>query len=357
MLGDIFSDIADAFTGTVSAAAKDPLGFLQNVASGAASVNIDDLVTAVQKLPGGDTISPELRKFVDGPMRDFAKSDVGKFLLEAAATSEYATLVPFLGPQWASVAFSEPAFFAGDDFSKAWANETINRIQQTAKQLSAGELDDAGLDVDTSWAQIPPEIQGDLNDLSDTLTTQIAKAQDYLHGLGLDELSALAYDELAKQLQIREDAAVAALVAVRNNAQELAEYQLMRFDPATGALIIPGATSTFQNQTTARAVQAEVARMTSTSIQPNLYALAHPSTGTTNVQAGSRMLVGSGASSSEGASSATAPVHPSLNPLPPHQQVVASAPLHTGLSTGAKLGIGAAALALLGVGAKVAGIL
>jgi len=353
-MGDIFGDAVSWFGDALSNAARDPVGTLQNIAAGIASANVDDIVDAVQKLPGGDVVSPSLRAFVDGPMRDFAKSDIGKFLLEANATANYALLVPFLGPQLAAVAFSEPSFLAGDDFSKAWANETINRIQQTAKVLSAGELDTSGLDVDTSWAQLPPDLQQKLADLTDLITSQISKATDFLHGLGLDALSQMTYDELARQLQIREDAAVAALVNVRNNAAELAAYKLLKFDPATGALIVPTGQKTFANQLTAREAQTEKARMDSTTVQRNLVMLAHPSTATTSdASSGTRLMV-------PGASSPVEPpsaVHPAVHPLPIHQQIVASAPTHEGLSTAAKGGLALAGLTVLGVGLKVAGIL
>jgi len=244
-MSDPFSDFANAIGSAVSGAVgalgdalKDPGAALQAIQNGALSLTTDDLVTFTQKLPGLNFFSPTLRDFVDGPLRDFAKSDAGKFFLQANATADFYLLAPIVGPQLASIAFAEPSFFTGDELGQSFAKETINRFQQAAKYLSANSIDVP--DVDTSWAQIPPELQQQIASLTDTMTSQLDTANQYVEQFGAPDLEQLTVEEVSKRLGIREDVAALALAKAKGTLAALEELQNDVFDPSTGELLPSG---------------------------------------------------------------------------------------------------------------------
>lgn len=253
-IGDFFSDVGSSVSDAASAVANvitHPAD-AANAAAGAAwtivthpaddaaallTMNIDDYVTALAQVPGFSRLTPTLQDFIDGPLRDFAKSDTGSFLLNVFASAQYAALVPFLGPQFAAVAFATPGFFAGDSFSKAWVGAFADRVQQTAKVMSAGGIDLPDLNLPDVWGQLPTSVQDALTNLSQTIINQVAAVKAFLGTQTFDMLEKWTYDALAKQLQTRVDAAAYALANARGNADELAQLKTLRFDPATGDLL------------------------------------------------------------------------------------------------------------------------
>jgi hypothetical protein len=97
-----------------------------------------DVVTfkPVRDLAGGivDNI-PGLNDLVNGPLRDFANTAVGHTVLIAISGNFYGGLVPWVGPQLASVAFAVPGLMTGDDFFTAWLAGVKERTERTAQIL------------------------------------------------------------------------------------------------------------------------------------------------------------------------------------------------------------------------------
>lgn len=65
-------------------------------------------------------------------------ASVEEVVLRAQGSGMYFALVPFLGPQGASVAFAWPGVFRGEAFDKAWFQETLWRSEQ-ALAMSGGD--------------------------------------------------------------------------------------------------------------------------------------------------------------------------------------------------------------------------
>lgn len=101
-----------------------------------------DVVDAIHKIPGMDWAGEQLK--------DFAHTAVGHTFLFALATAEYMALAPVIGAQLAAVSFAIPGVAKGDNFAKAWYDETLYRIKATAKIL-LGDI------VKDELPNIPPE--------------------------------------------------------------------------------------------------------------------------------------------------------------------------------------------------------
>jgi peptidoglycan hydrolase-like protein with peptidoglycan-binding domain len=65
-------------------------------------------------------------------------ASIEEVVLRAQGTGMYFALVPFMGPQGASVAFAWPGVFRGEAFDKAWFQETLWRSEQ-ALAMSGGD--------------------------------------------------------------------------------------------------------------------------------------------------------------------------------------------------------------------------
>lgn len=103
------------------------LASIENSISGA----VDSLVSTVGDVPGVSWAGEQLR--------DFASTSVGQWFLRIVASSVTGALVPYVGPQLASIAFAIPGLAKGDTFASAWTQEEIWRIEQTA-QILAGSV-------------------------------------------------------------------------------------------------------------------------------------------------------------------------------------------------------------------------
>lgn len=93
--------------------------------------------TAVDAVPGARAVADAVDSVTAGPVRDFARTAVGRTLLTALASSLTGGLAPMLGPQLATVAFALPGLAQGDDFVTAWTQEFAKRVEDTAEILGA----------------------------------------------------------------------------------------------------------------------------------------------------------------------------------------------------------------------------
>jgi hypothetical protein len=216
MIGDLWGDVA-----TIVTHPEDDVNAIVHV-------KVDDVIDAIQGAPIVGGLAPDIRDFVHGPLRDFAKSEIGAMVL-TGVTMSLAAAVPFVGPQLEFLAFATPGFIAGGSFGPAWVTGYAQYIKKGVKWLSQNNVDLSLPDL-----ELPPDVAENISDFTGKLTAAVQTALDYLHTLAPDVLSSLTYDGLAKALGIRYDAAVWALANARGNANELAAVAAMNFDPATG---------------------------------------------------------------------------------------------------------------------------
>lgn len=164
----------------------------------------DSVLSVVHVVPGVDWLGDRLK--------DFANTTAGSVVLRALSTQLTAGLVPYIGPQMASVAFAVPSLAKGDNFAKAWVSETIWRIKTTAEIL-------ASMAGDSVSKTIEKYSQG-LSDQLDKVTGTIGKK---LESAGVDAANQTKVKEwvasqgdqvvqnLAKEAGVREDMAMASI--------------------------------------------------------------------------------------------------------------------------------------------------
>jgi hypothetical protein len=216
VLGDFFADV-----GTIIAHPADDVDVIVHL-------RVDDVIDAIQGAPIVGGLAPDVRSFVHGPLRDFAKSPLGAIVL-TSVTMGAAAALPFLGPQLAFFAYATPGFIEGGSFGQSWLAGYVDYIKRGVKFLSQNQVDLGLPDID-----IPPELAQEFADYSQKIQDGVKTAVDYLHGLAPDVLSGLTYDGLVAKLGIRYDSAVWALANARGNMAELLAAEAMHFDPATG---------------------------------------------------------------------------------------------------------------------------
>lgn len=149
-----------------------------------------------------------VRDVLTGPVRDFAKSDVGMVVFRAMSTAGYFGLVPLLGPQLAAIAFAWPGLLRGDDFDKAWVTEFSWRLDKTAE---------------VGGAELQLELQNQFARVVDGLRAKLA--------VGDTAILEWSVAEVARYFEVREDAAAEALALVKRAPELLEAFD---FDPRTG---------------------------------------------------------------------------------------------------------------------------
>lgn len=144
---------------------------------------------------------------------DFAKSDAGRVVLRAMATSMTGGLAAIVGPQLATVAWAVPGLLRGEPFDEAWTSEFSYRVEKTAEHFG-GELGTAAAGL-----------------LGEQLARATAALASRLGEPG-QRLVDMAAPQLAAWLDIREDVAQLA-IDLWNRVRPDRAY-LARHDPETG---------------------------------------------------------------------------------------------------------------------------
>lgn len=151
-------------------------------------------------------------------LKGFAESEAGKTFFRAVATGGYFALVPFLGPQLASVAFAFPGLIRGEPFDQAYLTELMWRMETTAKILGA--------------------------DIQQKFSEELSRVLTLLHrdiDAGHPEVTKLPIAELSKRYAlpgatpVREDVIAYAVALLRRSLEWL--QNLGDFDPKTGKQI------------------------------------------------------------------------------------------------------------------------
>ncbi len=91
---------------------------------------------AVSVFEGLPTYGP-LKDLVEGPLRDFAKTAVGRVVFRALATALTGSTAALLGPQLATIFWAAPGLARGDNFVEAWTSEFADRAELTAIYFGA----------------------------------------------------------------------------------------------------------------------------------------------------------------------------------------------------------------------------
>lgn len=158
---------------------------------------------------GVDVVTGPIVDVWEGPLRDWAHTDVGKTMLRAMGSAGYFALVPALGPQLAAVSFAWPGLVRGEPIDVAWLTEFSWRVEKTAEILGA-------------------EIKVKLGD-------ELARVLGQLHfelDHGNREILSWSAERVADYLSVpRVDVVAAALSLIKRSLDDLKG----EWDPATGA--------------------------------------------------------------------------------------------------------------------------
>jgi hypothetical protein len=244
-VGDLVSDVGDKLShpaDTVSDLAKGGLNIIVHPEDDFNAIiahGPDALGSAFSQswMLAGNTAN-----WIGKGLSDFAKSSVGRELLNIAAGAEFMVLMFSPLAPLAYLVFAVPGLMRGDDFSTAWLHGMFDQGIRIAKAVSSGKID----------VPLPPEVAAQAQKLQDAFSSQTGTAASFLEqnapqlqALGLPDLSHLDFVTLASKLGIREDAAEAALVNMRNNMDEITKWKGLIasgfFDPLTGKANISAA--------------------------------------------------------------------------------------------------------------------
>ncbi len=118
-----------------------PVPLIVVAAAGAAAASQTDVGSDILAgIPGTSVLAKAMQAVLSSPeMRAFASTPVGKTVLRAVATTAYMSAVPWVGPQLAALTFALPGLARGEEFSKAWVEEFVWRVQKLAEILGVGE--------------------------------------------------------------------------------------------------------------------------------------------------------------------------------------------------------------------------
>lgn len=168
--------------------------------------------------------------FVSKNAKDFAKSSLGKTVLDIATGAIYMMGAPILGPVML-LSFAVPGLMRGNDFTTAWLQGALGQAQRGAQALGV-----SGFDF------VPPDVQDQVTQFLTTYNSQIGTASELLQK-GAPALQALGLPTdpsqidpvaLAGKLGIRVDSAWAAIANASNNPSVLNAFNRATFDPITG---------------------------------------------------------------------------------------------------------------------------
>lgn len=158
---------------------------------------------------GVDVVTGPIVDVWEGPLRDWAHTDVGKTMLRAMGSAGYFALVPALGPQLAAVSFAWPGLVRGEPIDVAWLTEFSWRVQKTAEILGA-------------------EVKVKLGDELARVLGQLHVELDH----GNREILSWSAERVADYLSVpRVDVVAAALSLVKRSLDDLKG----EWDPETGA--------------------------------------------------------------------------------------------------------------------------
>lgn len=177
-----------------------------------------------------------LKDVWDGPVKDFAHTDVGKTLLRAMVSGAYMALVPVLGPQLAAISFAWPGLVRGERLDVAWLTEFSYRVEKTAEVLGA----DVKVKLGDMLGRVVGQIHGELSRGNREILTWTAEQV-------ADHLSAPRVDVVA-----------AALALVKRSLDELGSAA--DWEPVTGARRSSLASRVASMSTSARSGPLVVAR-------------------------------------------------------------------------------------------------
>jgi len=226
--GDV---VAVVRIGTIGWFGEDIVEFAGDAVDTVATAVVDVAEAAwdvLDEVPGVAEFGDGFRDLINGPLKDFANSAVGKIVLRALAGSAYAVGAGFLGPmigaQLASAAFALPGLARGEDFWSAWFEESWYRAKTTADIVGPGVVEDLGF---------VREVERALNDLKALLPDYASlTAEEAASRLGISGM--FDVQGLAKRLNVSDYAAAKARWALFPQFP----VQPGSYDSVTGKLVI-----------------------------------------------------------------------------------------------------------------------
>lgn len=101
--------------------------------------------SVVEAVPGGQLVTGAVSDFIEGPMRDFARTPLGETIFRAASivASQSLYVLPMIGYTVGFLAWSVPGLAKGEKFNEALAKEFVYRVEYVASVFAGKAGGDA----------------------------------------------------------------------------------------------------------------------------------------------------------------------------------------------------------------------
>lgn len=176
---------------------------------------VDDVSSFLGLPPLASEAAAMVTSLVNGPLRDFARTAVGKTVLRALVLGPYMHLAPILGPQFAAVTFAIPGVLRGEKADEAWVKEFVWRVTTTASILSAGGYTPGGSAGPKQPIQEIDGVKllggGDIDALLTHTLDAAKRLQQYIPDLSSVDVLSFDYRFWAAALDVRQDELLSAL--------------------------------------------------------------------------------------------------------------------------------------------------
>jgi len=215
------------------------LDFITDPLEDIGSSIIDRLGDVVRVIPGSEwviqgvnTVTGPIGDFVEGPLRDFAKTAVGETIIRAFSVmvGYGLAVLPVVGYTLSFLTWSIPGLARGEEFDTAMVNEFSYRVDKVV-QYFAGDV----------GKQANAELKQYYNDLmSEQLQNAIESIDVTAKSMGISPNQWLAQTgmtpkRLAAELGIREDVAAYGIEWFRGQSKAALEAIKNQYDIKTGA--------------------------------------------------------------------------------------------------------------------------
>jgi hypothetical protein len=276
----------------------DPVAKPVNKLTDDVSKTLGNILAAV---PGESEVAKAVTALVNGPLKDFANTAVGKVFLTALGTSLYMGLAAYQGAGAALVnalapaAFATPGVARGDDFDQAWIDGFIDRVKRTGEILATMGTGEIASEAANYVPDVVTQATTAANEVKAGLDGLVATYGPIAQSLG----APATIDQIAQSLGISQWAAATAksIYTGVGVCDPFPDCLAEQYDPLTGQRVgvagslegslsarlsaygVQSAQRTYQNvtqQAPANFVSSSALKFMASSLKPYLNNLASP---------------------------------------------------------------------------------